>query len=113
LQVQDDIITIERKWGYFLQFTRNDPTTVKLLYVNKGSSISYQYHNHRLERWYIVKGRVLVTKGIISYIVPVGNSVTIDIRERHKLEGLEDSIILEISHGYFDENDIIRIENNL
>lgn len=106
---QNDILFVQRKWGSFLQFSENQPTTIKLLYVDKGKSISYQFHNYRSEQWYVIKGKVLVTKGIESQILMTDQSITIDVKEKHKLEGLEDSIILEISRGHFSEDDIVRL----
>ena len=108
-----DFNIVERPWGNFFQFTQNENTTVKLLHVKKGKSISYQYHDLRSEMWYVISGRVWVTKevkdGILSHMLKPGDTETIQIREKHKLEGLEDSIILEISRGHFDEKDIVRL----
>ena len=109
LFASSDIVFVARKWGSFLQFTENQHSTVKLLMIEKGKSISYQYHNYRSEQWYVVRGKVMVTKGIESLILLRDQSITIDVKEKHKLEGLEDSIILEISRGHFDENDIVRL----
>ena len=109
LLAQNDILFITRKWGSYLQFTENQPTTIKLLMIDKGKAISYQYHNYRSEQWYVIKGKVMVTKGIESQILIIDQSITIDVKEKHKLEGLEDSIILEISRGHFDEEDIVRL----
>ncbi len=109
LLATNDILFVQRKWGSFLQFTENQPTTIKLLMIDKGKSISYQYHNYRSEQWYVIKGKILVTKGIQSNILTTDQSVTIEAKEKHKLEGLEDSIVLEISRGHFDEEDIVRL----
>lgn len=104
---------IIRPWGCFLQFTENEKTTVKLLHIEKGKSISYQYHNFRTEQWYVISGSVWVTNSIkdgsLSHKLNKGEMEFIDVKSKHKLEGLEDSVILEISKGFFDENDIVRL----
>lgn len=104
---------VERPWGEFLQFTENENTTVKLLHIKSGQSISYQFHNHRSEQWYVISGRIWITKevkdGILSHQLLPGEMETIEPKEKHKMEGLEDSTILEISKGFFDESDIVRL----
>lgn len=110
--VQDYDI-VERPWGKFFQFTENENTTVKLLHLTKGKSISYQYHNKRSEMWHIISGWCWATKSIpegeLSKSLLPGDVFNIEIQAKHKLEALEDSVILEISKGFFDENDIVRL----
>lgn len=111
--VQKEFNVTERPWGKFLQFSSNENTTIKLLELKKGQSISYQYHNFRSETWYCISGWCWATKdidqGVLSHALKPGEVFVIPIKSRHKLEGLEDSIILEISRGNFDENDIVRL----
>jgi len=109
MQIQNELNLIERKWGYFLQFTENEYSTIKILHIKKHSSTSYQYHNLRSEQWYVIKGKVSATKGILSEILLPSQTITIEKQEKHKLEALEDSIVLEISKGFFDEADIVRV----
>ena len=52
----------------------------------------------------------MVTKGIETQILISDQVITIPIGEKHKLEGIDDSLVLEISRGHFDESDITRIE---
>ena len=107
--INNDIYFETRKWGSFHKFIENEHCTVKLLEIKKGESISYQYHNYRSEQWYVISGRVVATKGIETSILIPNMVITIDVKEKHKLEGLEDSVILEISRGHFDEEDIVRL----
>ena len=39
-------------------------------------------------------------------------TINIPLGARHRIKALEDCIILEISYGNFDENDIVRIEDD-
>ena len=111
MQVINNNIYFEtRKWGYFHKFIENEHCTVKLLNIKKGESISYQYHKYRSEQWYVLSGRVVVTKGIERSILIPNMSITIQVGEKHKLEGLDDSVVLEISRGHFDEQDIVRLD---
>lgn len=109
MQIQNDYSKTERSWGYFLQFTQNEQSTVKLLYMKKGQATSLQYHHNRSEKWYVISGKVLASKGIHSRILEPSHTMNIDKIQRHKLEALENSVILEISKGFFDEQDIVRM----
>ena len=62
--IDNNLLFVAKKWGNFKQFNKNEHCTVKLLEINKGESISYQYHNYRSEQWYVISGRIVVTKGI-------------------------------------------------
>ncbi len=46
----------ERPWGNFERFTLNEKSTVKIVSVNAGESISLQTHEHRDEFWRVIKG---------------------------------------------------------
>jgi len=46
----------ERKWGNFTVLEKGDGYLIKKLFIKKGCSISYQYHEHRSEEWIILKG---------------------------------------------------------
>jgi hypothetical protein len=46
----------ERKWGNFTVLEKGDGYLIKKLFIKKGRSISYQYHEHRSEEWIILKG---------------------------------------------------------
>lgn len=59
--------------------------------------------------WFLISGRCWFINGETRGLLLPGENVTIEKESRHKLEGLEDSIILEISRGMFDEDDIIRL----
>jgi len=50
-----------------------------------------------------------VTKGIETSILIPNTVITIQVGEKHKMEGLDDSLVLEISRGHFDESDIVRL----
>jgi mannose-1-phosphate guanylyltransferase len=41
-----------------------------------------------------------------------GENIKIGIGVKHRIKANEDCILLEISYGKFDENDIIRIEDD-
>ena len=107
-----EIITTKKPWGSFTRFTNNEPSTVKLLYINKGQEFSLQYHSHRDEFWKIIKGNPEVVVGDQVYNPEEGQEFTIVAQTNHRINAPKDDVIvLEISNGQFDEDDIVRIED--
>ncbi|HEX6028532.1 MAG TPA: phosphomannose isomerase type II C-terminal cupin domain, partial [Nitrososphaeraceae archaeon] len=106
-----DIYIENRPWGRFEKFHENQLSTVKLIYINANSRLSLQYHRERSEFWKVIKGTAEVE--LDGKIIEVKEQETIDIPKgvRHRVKALDNNcVILEISYGRFDENDIVRIE---
>ena len=108
----EKILYLKRPWGRQEQFTLNERTTVKLLYVKAGRRLSYQYHDKRSEFWRVVKGKVKVTLNGRNKILSDDGMVWLPQGAKHRAEGIEDSVILEIDYGHFDENDIVRLDDD-
>lgn len=105
-------LTVEKPWGKFEQFTHDEVSTVKIITVNPGESLSLQKHQKRTEFWRVLAGHPLVTVGDKAVHSKPGEEFFIEKTEPHRLEAPEDAVqILEIAHGIFDENDIIRLED--
>lgn len=105
-------LIVKKPWGQFDQFTLNEVTTVKILLVNKGGSLSLQYHNNREEFWRIISGHPLVTVGETIISANPGDEFTIKKLQPHQMEAKNDNAqFLEIAYGYFDEDDIIRLKD--
>jgi mannose-6-phosphate isomerase len=108
-----DIYIENRPWGRFEKFHENQLSTVKLIYINANSRLSLQYHKERSEFWKVIKGTAEVE--LDGKIIEVKEQETIDIPKgvRHRVKALDNNcVILEISYGRFDENDIVRIEDD-
>ncbi len=102
-----------RPWGKFRQFTKGDPTTVKVITVSHGKKLSLQSHRLRSEFWRVLQGSVLITLGTTQHRAYAGDEFWIPVGTVHRLEGLgEKNEVLEISFGTFDEDDIIRHEDD-
>jgi mannose-6-phosphate isomerase len=103
----------ERPWGRFEQFVHNEPCSVKLLYVKASSRLSLQYHNRRKEFWKVIRGPVDVQIGDDVITGNEGDEFEIPVGVKHRLQGLSShGIILEISFGDFDEQDIVRLDDD-
>ena len=102
----------ERPWGNFIQFTHDEPCSVKILTVHKDQSISLQYHHNRDEFWRVLSGNPIITVGDKITRAKVGDEFFISKETKHRLAGGDtDAQVLEISFGDFDEDDIVRLED--
>jgi mannose-6-phosphate isomerase-like protein (cupin superfamily) len=105
-----------RPWGGFIKFIDNKPCTVKILQIKKGESLSLQFHKLRSEFWYLISGKIRVTigdnlKSLKKKILKEGEYTFVPRKFLHRIEGIKNSKVLEISTGKVKENDEIRIED--
>jgi len=103
---------IERPWGYFRQFSKNTPTTVKIISVKPNEILSLQSHAQREEFWHVISGSGSAEIGADKREIKIGAELTVLLGVKHRLaagaSGLE---VLEISYGNFSEEDIIHYED--
>ena len=108
-----EIYSERRPWGEFVKFHENKPCTVKLIYVNPNSRLSLQYHVNRAEFWQVVKGTAVVDLDGETYILDEGGSIEIPRKAKHRLGSLDSGcVVMEIAYGEFDEDDIVRLEDD-
>ena len=106
-------IEVEKPWGKFEQYTHNMLSTVKVITVEPGGSLSLQYHHRRDELWVVLDEGAEIQLGD-TFIRPQGGErIFIPRTTEHRLSAAGDRAvrILEISFGEFDENDIVRLED--
>ncbi len=106
----------KRPWGGFVKFIENKPCTVKILQIKKGEILSLQFHKLREEFWYLISGKIKVTigknlKSLKKKTLKENQYIFIPKKELHRIKGIIDSKILEISTGKFKENDVIRLKD--
>ncbi len=106
-------ITTKKPWGSFTRLTNNEPSTVKILYINKGEEFSLQYHSKREEFWKILEGHPEIIVGeMVTHNPQPGHEFVIAPGTKHRISAPKDNVVvLEISKGLFDEDDIVRIED--
>jgi mannose-6-phosphate isomerase len=108
-----NIYSEHRPWGRFEKFHENEPSTVKLIYINPHARLSLQYHKERWEFWKIIKGTAKVELDDKFFILNEGENIVIPKNTKHRVNADKNQcIILEISYGRFDENDIVRLEDD-
>lgn len=95
----------------------------KILVVAPGQRLSWQYHHRRAEIWRVIQGKAGIkrsyndTEGELE-ILKLGDTVTLQQGERHRLIGLDDyAVIAEIwqhtdANHPSDEDDIVRVQDD-
>ena len=101
----------QRPWGEFLEFTRNSTTSVKIITVKANEALSLQTHQQRDEFWYVLSGTGVAQKDTDVIQIKAGDTISIPRTTPHRLSGISELKVLEISTGKFDDNDIIRLED--
>ena len=106
-------LLITRPWGQFEQFTRNEHSTVKIIEINAGKRLSLQSHQHREEWWVALDDGVVAEIDGVQKMLKKGEHVFVPKGSRHRLSSPYKKLrVLEIAFGVFDEEDIIRYEDD-
>jgi len=105
---------VSKPWGYELIWAHTDRYVGKILHIEKGHALSYQYHREKEETIHLLRGslqlevaeaegprRVLVLAAGDSFHVPPGL--------RHRMVALETCDVLEASTPELD--DVVRLED--
>jgi mannose-6-phosphate isomerase len=107
---------VEKPWGYELWWARTDRYVGKILHLNRGESLSLQYHNVKDETIMLQKGRLLYetrpagTEGELQRIeMKPGDVVHIAPGTLHRMTGLEECDIVEVSTPELE--DVVRLED--
>lgn len=94
---------VEKPWGYELHWVPVDaPYMGKVLHINAGARLSLQVHDEKSESWFITQGEAKViwsdNKGeLIETVLEKGKGYTTKIGQKHRLVGITDCDILEVS----------------
>src|SRR6185503_4230175 len=94
---------VEKPWGYELHWVREDaPYMGKLLHINEGARLSLQVHDRKQESWFMMAGRGAVIweneQGeLVETELRPGMGYSTGLGQRHRLKGLTDCDILEVS----------------
>lgn len=104
----------DKPWGAFDRYTLNEASTVKIIRVAPGSSLSLQRHNKREELWVALDAGLKVEINGASRILQANEEITVPRGAMHRMSNVsrQEARILEISFGLFDEEDIERFEDD-
>jgi mannose-6-phosphate isomerase-like protein (cupin superfamily) len=91
---------VEKPWGYEIHWTPKDrPYVGKVLHVAAGK---LQVHDEKLESWFLMSGRAKVVWDdehgeLVETELQPGLGYSCDIGQRHRLVGITDCDIVEVS----------------
>jgi len=104
----------DRPWGCFYVTHESKKSKSKIIIVNEGHQLSYQYHNKRSEDWIVLEGRGVVTLDDDEFNVEAGSHVHVKVGQKHRIRCTEGTLrFVEVQTGdYFGEDDIVRLEDN-
>ncbi len=104
----------DKPWGYELLFALTNSYAGKVIKINAGHRLSYQYHEIKEETIYIQEGKM---KLIIEEngekkekILSKGDCYHIPPRLKHRMEAIEDCIVFEVSTPHLE--DVVRLEDD-
>ena len=108
-------IRIEKPWGHEIWYAWTEQYVGKILHVNRGGRLSLQYHREKDETSYVLKGRLLLTKGpsvdrLIVTEIGEGHVWRNRPGEIHTMEALEDADVIEVSTPELD--DVVRLRDH-
>ncbi|MBK7722331.1 MAG: phosphomannose isomerase type II C-terminal cupin domain [Austwickia sp.] len=104
-----------RPWGQFQSFVTNETVTVKIITVAPGQRLSLQRHAQRAEMWQVLDDTPLeISVGERTWTAGLGEQIWIPVGATHRLgnRGDQPGRILEVGFGFFDEDDIERLEDD-
>jgi len=104
---------VDKPWGYELIWAHTDRYVGKILHINKGESLSYQYHAVKDETVRLLSGLLSMDIEMDGerrqlQLVP-GQCLHIVPGMRHRMNALEDCDVLEVSTPELD--DVVRLED--
>jgi quercetin dioxygenase-like cupin family protein len=107
---------VDKPWGHELWWARTDRYVGKILHVNKGESLSLQYHNVKDETIMVQSGRLLFEtrptgeEGELRKVeMRPGDVFHITPGTLHRMTALEECDIVEVSTPELD--DVVRLED--
>jgi mannose-1-phosphate guanylyltransferase/mannose-6-phosphate isomerase len=110
LAAKPPVRLVERPWGSFKQFARNEECTVSLMTVQPGQQLSLQSHCGRAELWIVLDDGAVVWVGDESRERSAGDEIWIPANAKHRLgcPGPRPVRVLEVAFGNWQQDDITR-----
>jgi mannose-6-phosphate isomerase-like protein (cupin superfamily) len=100
---------VDKPWGREVWYAHNDLYAGKVLEVTAGHLLSLQKHEVKHETLFLQSGRMLFTREEEVFEWTPGEAIEIPPGTVHRMEAIEDSVILEVSTPQLD--DVVRLED--
>jgi len=106
---------VEKPWGHELIWAHTDRYVGKLLVIEAGKRLSFQYHEQKDEWIHVLVGRMHLTletdDGEIEVReLGIGEGAHVAVGRRHRYEALETCTLIEVSTPELD--DVVRLEDD-
>ena len=106
---------VDKPWGFELLWAETESYVGKVLHIEAGHQLSYQFHRVKDETIHVLAGIVELELGDEqgnrqTIRLARGDSVRIRPGTRHRLRAIEASDVLEASTAQLD--DVVRIEDD-
>lgn len=114
LEVLPEIGFVERPWGSFKQFAKNEKCTVSLMTVLPSQRLSLQSHTGRSEMWIVLDDGAVVQVGEEVRECKAGDEIWIRVNEKHRLSSNTSTPVrvLEVAFGNWQQDDIKRYQDD-
>jgi mannose-6-phosphate isomerase-like protein (cupin superfamily) len=108
-RIQEDI----RPWGKFRAFPHDQASSLKIITVSPGGTLSLQYHSRRSEFWVVLDLGLEVTVAERTWCPQPDEEIFIPAEAPHRVRntGHTAARIMEVWLGDSSEEDIVRIED--
>lgn len=105
---------VDKPWGYYIDYVREDNVVMKELGVDSGKRLSLQSHLLREEYWTVISGTGIATVDEENIPLHSGRAVFVGKGQKHRISnnGSELLRIAEVQLGECRENDIVRYEDD-
>lgn len=100
---------VSKPWGREIWYAHEERYAGKILEVSLGHALSLQKHERKQETIYLQSGRLKYHLNGTDFEMLPGDALTVNPGDVHRVEALEDSVILEVSTP--DLDDVIRLED--
>ena len=104
---------VPKPWGYEIIWAHTDRYVGKVLHINAGHALSIQYHNHKDETVYLLKGEmkywVKLENDLEDVRLREGDAFRITPGTVHYMEAITNCDILEASTPELD--DVVRLQD--
>ncbi len=105
---------VDKPWGYEFIWAHTDRYAGKLLHIERGEQLSFQYHERKDETICVLSGLLALEVATADgprqtlHLTP-GQSFRIPVTLRHRLTAVETCDVLEVSSPELD--DVVRLED--
>lgn len=112
--MKQDVIRVDKPWGYELIWAKSARYVGKIIHIDAGQALSYQFHRKKEETIYVLRGTLSLHVSQDESPPQVlalaeGESFHITPGLRHRFEAKEPVDLLEASTPELD--DVVRLED--